>query len=332
MRLVVIALVMLALVVPVLFAASYSAQIVNTGSYGSEYRFTWNQGCPRDRLGPNECHDNQPMWCPLNSQGRDTSTQDRMTENCGVCDCAHGSGTYCDENDPIECQACDVSCDDLCDPGWSSCSFDYADGCNVINVVCNYEPEFIGYGRLNNCEGKDGRNVRGVPMGGGQYRDCVVDTRVCNDREMRVVSSDYLGTVFDFCPDGYTDEYGVFRTPPGTGTAGPSWMVYSTYASCRRDADCWPEETDPDPDPGESECTIHADCDDGDVWSCSDDKWTRTQSEGRCDYDSDTGIGTCYQHNPYAISGTDCSGSCEIYGIEGTLQCASEENQCDCVI
>ena len=256
MRLVVIVLVSLALVVPVLLAASYSADIVSTGSYGSEYRFTWNQGCSGYSLGPNACRTNfQPMWCPLSSTG---STP--LTENCGVCDCAHGSGTYCDENDPIECQACGLDCDDVCQPGWSSCSFDYADGCNVINVVCNYDPDLIGYGTRNHCSHKDGRHVHGIPIGGGQYEDCVVDTRVCNDREMRVLSSDYLGTIFDLCPDGYTDEYGVFKTPPGTGTAGVTWLVYSSYDRCRRDTDCWPDDDPDDPDDPDVECSSDSEC------------------------------------------------------------------------
>ena len=237
-------------------AGVLDARSEGTTAEGTLLVATWSQGCSTFSLGPNQCHPtSQPLYCPLASTGS-TSLQ----ADCGGCGCTYGSGTHCPTGEG-PCQACGLTCNDVCSPGWTSCSFDYADECSTTNVVCNYEPELIGYGYRNNCEHMEGRHVHGVPDGSGTYTDCTVDTRVCTNQRLSLPSSDFMGSVFDLCPEGYTDEYGQFKTPPGSATSGLVWFVYiaRTPPNCV-DNECFEDDPDPEPDPDPSDCASNEDC------------------------------------------------------------------------
>lgn len=124
MRHLVLGLLTLFVIASGVYAAVYSAGIVNTGSYGSEYRFTWEQGCPEQQIddpggrftasgaGPNQCAyattgvKAMPWHCPLDSDGTTV-----FVENCNACDCPPLHRC----NEPTgRCEACEL---EPCPPG-----------------------------------------------------------------------------------------------------------------------------------------------------------------------------------------------------------------------
>jgi hypothetical protein len=229
----------------------------DTSASGTLYTATWSVGCPSYSLGPNQCYSTQPLYCPVDSRG---TSFDVLEPHCGGCGCPYGSGTHCPTNGPDPCEACRLTCDDVCSPGWTSCSFDYADECEVINVVCNYpEPEWIGLvvqrrGDIN-CNDRRGNHLYGTPNGDGTYDDCHANVTVWACPSHQRVQVNTVGTLLDICPDGY------IQSEWGTPKIGASDYDVYRPLSCLGDTKCDDEELPPpEPPPsggcsGDDECT-----------------------------------------------------------------------------
>jgi hypothetical protein len=287
------------------------------GTGGTTFTLTWRQGCPTGLLGPNQCHPTLPWWCPSDSIGT-TNIQ----QNCGSCGCAFRSGTYCDTADPWECQACDVGCSDVCLPGWISCSFDYLDGCNVGNVVCNYPAptmQVVGYAEptsytlSSECEYRQGKYLWGIPNGDGTYRDCDLRGVVCaQGRRLRLgLSPAYtIGSIHLVCPGGHSRD--------GYGNWLYHWDIHSGYR-CPSDSECTSGGADPTP----SGCTGNHECLDVVTKHCENNKVYTTRAYGECHG------GECYAGTPYSIEMTqDCSLTNCPPGYTMPMTCMSGECKC----
>ena len=119
-------------IVPLVFAADYKARIVDTGSFGSEYRFEWRQGCSGPRLGPNACASTRPLWCPITSTG-----WTGLTSNSGRCGCPTNQEP---DDDGIFCVACASPCERIGCPDGQECTDPDEDWCTNPDPICE-EPE-----------------------------------------------------------------------------------------------------------------------------------------------------------------------------------------------
>lgn len=287
-----------ALSIVAVHAGVLNAQSGETTAEGTLLTVTWSQGCFSQGLGPNACSSTQPLFCPLSSTGFTP-----LQPNCGGCGCAFGSGTYCDDADPRFCQACNLDCDDVCGSGWSSCSFDYAAQCTVVNVECEYGPEFIGYARPRSssasCGDRRGKELYGVPNGDGTYRDCELIGQICGSGgalgPIPVPGGAGIGTTLGLCPEGYLRD--------GSGSPQTAeWNIYSTYGCFEAEGCGSSPDPDPDPGPGPGGCTGDSQCPDTVTRSCEGSVLREERAYSHCN----TETGACYEGLPYANTARDC--------------------------